>query len=348
MVEYNSQFNVSGKFPTESNFWDEYKDTFIAGDGITKGYGTILAEQVFRPLQKRATPFYNQFAGRPLNSGDGWQTNAIYKTNAKHFKPKATAQDAFGFTDSQGLQVVHRLDVAGWREVTLPSELASITQFLNYSSVGQLNSMLVDNMIEGYQADMESAIGLKAISTTKASIDVDLTDYQGVLEQINELAIKMRSENNHYNDLTEEQNQNLVTYSDDLVCFIDALTLVKIRESFKTLPNPSALSDQCRFIPVYSGMPKPITTEEFNQSFTDDAGTTITWDSNSKPVAVDQPQPIAWIASTKRVEYRPLIGSYRMNLGFNPAGDFNKQHLIWRGAVGINPFENAVRINASQ
>ena len=93
------------------------------------------------------------------------------------------------------------------------------------------------------------------------------------------------------------------------------------------------------------GMPTPLTTAEWNAG-ADDGDTVITWDS--KPKAIDQPKPKAVLITEGAVEYRPLMGGYRMNLARNDAGDFENSHLIWRGAIGVSPFEDMLRLNQSE
>ena len=46
-----------------------------------------------------------------------------------------------------------------------------------------------------------------------------------------------------------------------------------------------------------------------------------------------------------RMEYRPVAGSYKVNLQVNGAGDFTNEHLIYRGAIASKVWANAVRIN---
>ena len=95
MAYIDDVFNKSGKIPTDSNFWEQDVDQFVAGDTITSGFAQVIGEQVFRPLMSPTTPFYNKFAGRVINSGYGWTENALYKKDAKRFNPKATANDNF-------------------------------------------------------------------------------------------------------------------------------------------------------------------------------------------------------------------------------------------------------------
>lgn len=345
MVNVDLEFNTSGKFPTDSNFWTEYKSEFVAGDGITNGFKTVLGEQVFRPLGEVRTPFYNRFAGRPLNVGMAWKERALFKNKSRHFKPKATAQDALGFEDSEGMEVTHELNIEGWIKTAIPSSLKTVEMMLKEGSIGQLSSMLVDNVLKTYQADMESAIAKKVVSSIAGETDIDFTDGVNAWKTINRLAIEFMGEENHYNMLTEDQNAKLRKTGGKILCFIDAVTYEDMVSSFAALPSPDYINRYVEYIPVMDGMPTPLTTAEWNAG-ADDGDTVITWDS--KPKAIDKEKPKAVLITEGAVEYRPLMGGYRMNLAKNEAGDFDLTHLIWRGSVGISPFEDMLRLNQSE
>lgn len=345
MVNVDLEFNTSGKFPTDSNFWTEYKSEFVAGDGITNGFKTVLGEQVFRPLGEVRTPFYNRFAGRPLNVGMAWKERALFKNKSRHFKPKATAQDALGFEDSEGMEVTHELNIEGWIKTAIPSSLKTVEMMLKEGSIGQLSSMLVDNVLKTYQSDMESAIAKKVISSIAGETDIDFTDGVNAWKTINRLAIEFMGEEKHYNMLTEDQNAKLRKTGGKILCFIDAVTYEDMVSSFAALPSPDYINRYVEYIPVMDGMPTPLTTTEWNAG-ANDGDTVITWDS--KPKAIDKKKPKAVLITEGAVEYRPLMGGYRMNLAKNDAGDFDLTHLIWRGSVGISPFEDMLRLNQSE
>lgn len=327
MVDYDTVFNTSGKFPTDSKFWQSFSSQLITEQGITPIFSKVLGEQVFRPLGSFETPFYNRFAGRPLWFGAQWRERALYNMSARHFKPKATANDDLDFVDSEGLEVNYNLDVSGWVKCSIPTELETIQMMLTNGEVGQLNSMLVDNVIRTYQMAIESEIGKKVVSNIETAKEIDFTDGIQAVKDINKLAIEMKGNKIHYNMLSEQQNARLITRSEKVLCFIDASTLEFMRESFASLPSPDRISENVEFIPMYDGCPTPVTTAEYNAGGTDASGTVITWDA--EPVAIDEDQPVAILCSDKICEYRPLINSYRMSLSRNGAGDFQNQHLAW-------------------
>lgn len=346
MTNYDTVFNTSGKFPTNSDFWKSFSTGFVTEQGITPTFSKVLGEQVFRPLGTFETPFYNRFAGSPLWFGSAWRERALYNMNARHFKPKATANDDLDFVDSEGLEVEYKVDVSGWVKCSIPTELETIQMMLTNGEVGQLNDMLVDNVVRTYQMAIESEIGKKLVSNINAEDSIDFTDGIQAVKDINKLAIRMKGNTYHYNQLSEAQNSRLITRSKNVLCFIDADVLEFMRESFASLPSPDRISENVEFIPMYDGCPTPITTSEYNAGGTDASGTVITWDS--EPTAINKSKPVAMLVSDEICSYRPLINSYRMGLSRNGAGEFVNQHLQWKGAIGIRPFENAIRLNQSE
>lgn len=345
-MDVNTVFNTSGKFATNSKFWEAYKDSLVTEDGITSGFSKVLGEQVYRPLGTFETPMYNRFAGQPLWYGAAWRERALYNTFARHFKPKATAEDDLGFVDSEGLEVNYGIDVAGWVKVAIPTELETIEMMLTNGEVNKLNEMLVDNVIRTYQMSIESEIEKKLVSNIQAEDTIDFTDGVQAVKDINKLAIRMKGNLYHYNQLSNEQNGRIITRSDKVLAFIDADVLEHMRESFANLPSPDRISENVEFVPMYDGCPTPVTTAEYNAGGTDASGTTITW--SAEPIAMNKSKPVCMLVSDKICTYRPLINSYRMGLSKNNAGDFQIQHLQWKGGIAIRPWENAIRLNQSE
>ena len=340
MAYIDNVFNTMGKIPTDSDFWAQDISNFVAGDTITSGFAQVIGEQVFRPLMSPRTPFYNRFAGRVLNSGVGWTESALYKKGVRKFKPKATAEDNFGFYDSEGVQKTFTLNVEGWIPNTIPSELASVEAFLKSGSVGTLNAQLVDLVNIAYQNAIESEIEKKAISCTKneMSVDVATDGIVNVFGQIMDKASEMMSDDYHYNELTEQENNNLTTRSDKIYLFIEQKYLNAYKNAKATIPNPNELVSNVEVIPMVNQLPTPLTTAEFNA----ETGTNG-W--TEKPVAIDKKKPIAYMVGSGKIEYRPLMGSYKVNMAKNGAGDFDNVHLIFKGSVAVRPWENAIRIN---
>ena len=343
MAYVDTIFNTSGKIPTDSNFWNQSVDKFVTSDGITSGFGRVIGEQMFKPLKSAYTPFYSRFAGAPISAGMGWTERALKSTKMKRFKPKATAEDALGFVDSTGIEKTFTQNVAGWSPISVPSELVSMEMFVNRNGIGSLNSMLVDNNVLTYQRAIESEIQKKAISLTKNAMEVDIAT-DGIVASMGAImdkASEMMSDDYHYNELTDAENTDLITRSDKIYCFINQKYLNAYRNAKANLPSPSELVDNVEIVPMVNALAKPITTAEFTAG----GDTGVTWDADDKPVAVDAPAPIAYLVASDKIVYRPVEGSYKVNMNTNGAGDFTNTHLIYKGAIAVRPWENAVRVN---
>ena len=351
MVDYANDFNTLGKFPTTEDFWQGSLEDWVTSDGITTGFSRVLGEQVFAPTLEPITPFYNTFKGRPLNAGAGWTERLIGKSTTKKFNPKATAQDALGFYDSEGIERTFEIDYRGWIPVSLPSDLVSLEMFAKSSGMGELNSRLVDMVQEGYERRCEGAIGMKAISTTSKEITINATDSQDpqkILKTIQKTANEFRGDATHFNELETEEQNLVYTNSRDVLVFMGQQLLDDILDSFAALPSPDRIVRNATIIPVPDGLPTPITTAQFNEGVKEDTTTITTWTPSSKPVAADKQQPDIWMCSADRVEVRPVIGEYFMEAQRNAAGRFTNMHLCWAMAIGIRPWANAVRINLTE
>lgn len=331
-------FNTSGKIPTMAEFWKQTTDTFVTGNGITPKFQRVIAEQMFAPLGQPDTPFYNAFAGRPLSEGAGWMESAVELRPAKHFNPKAGATEELQYYENSGIQKVYQIDYEGWRPTSIPSEMYTLEEFVDARGIAELNNRLVDGQKTGYDMDMESAIGKKAISCTKAEVEVDSADMTAIYNAIRDTASDMMGDEVHYNDLTTAENKNILTHANEVWAFMPRKLWNQIRSSRASLPSPSELVDNVRVIPTANSLPTPLTTAEYGQA----PSTGVTW--GTKPSAIDKAQPIVWLCDPRKVEYRPVIRSY--NVGMTPVHSANRWqfHMTWRGAVGVRPWYNAVRI----
>lgn len=334
-------FNTSGKIPTEANFWSETDPkNFVTDDGITSGFSRIIGEQVFRPLKSPRTPFYQRFAGAPIEEGKGWKERALKQTEMMAFKPKATAEDNFKYYDSTGIEKAYEVNVAGWKPVSVPSDLVSLDMFVERNGIGQLNSMLVDNVLLTYQNAIESQIEKKAISSTKNEMSVDTSDIVTAFGQIMDKASEMISDDIQFNELTDEENDGLINHSERIYCFVNQKILNAYKNAKASVYNPSELVNNVEIVPMVNELPAPITTAEWT------AGPRDGVDWKDKPVAIDGAKPIAYLCASDKIVYRPVKGSYKLNLARNGAGDFDNTHLIYRGCIAVRPWENAVRVNA--
>lgn len=343
MVFNDTEFNTYGKIPTSSDFWKVGADSFVSSDSITTGFSKVLGEQVFKPLGDPRTPMYNRIAGSPIAFGSGWTERALKATPVKAYKPKATAEDAMKFYDSEGIEKNFTTNVAGWVPVTVPSDLVSLDAFVARRGIGELNSLIVDNATKTYQRTLESEIEKKIVSVTKAEEEVDVSKPVEAISSIMDIASQMMSDDVQFNELTADENSGLITRSDRVTLYINYDLWNAFRNAKSALPSPSELVNNVEVVPMLNKLPKPITTAEYTAG----PGTGVTWDADDKPVAVDTDAPVALLVGNDKMVYRPVEGSYKINMVQNPAGDFYNTHLLFRGSIAVRPWENSVRILAS-
>lgn len=337
-MDYSEWFNTSGKIPTMANFWKQSVDAFVTGNGLTPKFQRVIAEQSFAPLGQPDTPFYNQFAGRPLNAGAGWTERALEYQPAKHFNPKAGATEELAYYENSGIEKTFEIDYEGWRPTSIPSEMYSLEEFVENRGIATLNSEIVDKQTVGYQMDVDSAIGKKAVSATSHEVEVDVDDMTVLYNTIRDTASEMMSDDVTYNELTSDENENIFTHANEVLAFMPRMTWNKLRSSRASLPSPSELVDNVRVIPTRNALPTPITTAEWGTA----PSTGITW--ADKPAGIDGAQPAVFLVDPRKIEYRPVIRSY--NTGMTPIHSANRFnfHMTWRGAVGVKPWYNSVRI----
>lgn len=335
-------FNESGKIATDSNFWDGPIDDFVTSDGITAGFGRVIAEQTFKPIDAPSTPFYNRITGRPLNVGMGWTERAVNRKAVKHFNPKATAQDAMGFYDSDGIEKTFVNNIAGWIPNSLPSELATAEMMLENQSVGQLNAMLVDIVIDAYQQGIEADIQKYAVSMTKNKINIDFdTDVIDGFTKLMDLATAFMGDEVHYNELTEDENAGIYTHANAVDVYLPKTLMNKYRNAKASLPSPNELVTNVNFIEMVNDLATPITTTEWDKGRGEIDGAVL-WDN--KPVAIDEAKPYILMCDSRKFEYRPYKGTYKVGMHPNYAGDFDTMHMVFKGALAVKPWYNAVRI----
>ena len=335
-------FNEYGKIPTDADFWNADADTFSAGEGITRGFSRVIAEQIFAPLSSRRTPWLNRFAGRPITAGSGWVERAVKIPSIKRYNPKATAQDALGFVDTTGVEKVFEVDYEAWVPVSMPSEFSALDEFLASPSGPQrLNDYIYDNAKTTYDLSLDSAIAKKAVScsTGKVEIEAGYTTAD-LFDKISDVAMDMMtSGTTGYNELEADEAEGIETRADSVLAFMPAKLWKNIRSDRASLPSPSQIIENVEVVPIYdSALPTPLTTAEFGTQ----PSTGITW--KTKPANIDGKTPIVYLVDPRKIEYRPVMGSYKVNLDINGAGDFTNAHVLGRLAIAVKPWFNACSI----
>ncbi len=344
MSDETERFITNGKI-TNPSFFERGADTMVYGGGITSGFSKVLGEQVFMPVKQPKTPFYQAFAGRPMIAGTSWMERLIMRKASKRYNPKASADDALGFEDSSGMEKVFAIDFEGWRKVTIPSNLVT-TEMFNPSApekVAELNSILVDSTLKDYQEEMNDAVMVKAMTTCQRTGIVDVTDTTKLRDYIRDKATEMMGTKVNYSNLSDDDYKKYRLGADSVLCFIDAKIYNKMVSDFAELPSPDKLVQNCTMIPVVDGLEAIMISGEFA-----DAKSTFGWTTELTDVLTmdDGSVPVMFMCSSKRVEVRPFIEEYRMNLDKNGAGDFTNVQIIYKGAIGIRNWENAIVVFA--
>lgn len=338
-------FNTYGHIPTDSNFWDQATDRFVSSDGLTPKFSRVVAEQMFMPIQTPKLPWYTRFAGRPLDRGAGWTERMVEETGPTHLNPKATAQDALGFVDSTGIEKTYEIDYSARKTVSLPTELYSVEEFVDSNGPYQLNNILLQLNEMGYQRSADSAIAKKVVSCSTGKVELetgyDMTDLYKI---IRDTATDMMCRGvTGFNELTADENKNIDISAERVLAFMPVKLWNELRSSRASLPSPNELVDNVEVVPIYdTALPTPLTTAEFTAGNKVSDTETITWDN--KPKNIDGKTPIVFLMDPRKVEFRPVRQSYKINLNQNGAGDFTNSHLVARAAVGVRPWFNACSI----
>lgn len=201
-------------------------------------------------------------------------------------------------------------------------------------------------MYDSYQMSMESAIETYAVTMTTHSMDVNVTE-DGIITAMQNIvnkATEFMSDEANYNDLTPEQNADILTHSENVTLYLNAEYWNAYRNAKAVLPSPNELVENLKVVPMYNKLPAPLTNEQWAAGTVDVSGSVISWEGDP-PSSVGQAAPIALLVDDRKFVYRPYKGEYRMNITRNGAGDFDNQHLIWNGALACRPWWNAIRIN---
>lgn len=340
-MDTDSIFTTGGTFATTKDFWDTYKGAFVSASGITPAFSKLLGECVLEPIKAKSTPFLNDFMGRPTSYGSVWAERMLAKKSSVKFNPKASSNDAFGYYESEGIESVYTMSVAGRISISLPSELETAEMMNSGAGVASLANAIREQQSNAYRMDLNSEIGKKLISTTKAEVSVDTTDFNAVRKLIRGISATMHTDNGTYTDMTDDEKTKYRSATDNVICYIPETLAGDMTSNEAGLPSPEKLVNNCTVrVIADDAMPTPITTAEYSAGETAQGWT-------AKPVAIDKSKPAIFMCSARRAEYRPYINSYRVKYNGNGAGDFDNYHLIYKGSMGVRKWENAIRINTA-
>lgn len=319
------------------DFWITNASSFVTSAGLTTGFSRELGESLFYNMKSIRTPFYNTFKGRPLKSGAAWKERIMALPGIERYKPKATAEDAFKFYESEGLEEVHAMDYQGWIPVTVPSDLELGEMVDNPEKIGEFARYIHDNGALACQMGIDALIGKKLVSCVEHTENVDTSNYNAMRKMIRDTATEMRTNKGTYASATVDADKFL-TSAEEVLVIMEESTYNDMVSDLATYPSPDKFVENATIITVPE-LPTPITTAEYTSGVASNG-----WDADNPPANIDSGKPTMMILSRDWMEYRPYIGESRVNLNQNGAGDFTNAHILFKGSIGIRGWEQAVAV----
>ena len=230
--------------------------------------------------------------------------------------------------------------VDGHYYVPTDEELASdlaLRELLLPGNGGQINDYLVDGMTKDVQGELEAMAGVNLVSSIQHEMNsADMSTPEKIRKLINDVAIAMKTDATHYSRMALDTE-----YADEVVVLMDAGKARDLSNSEAMLPDAARLNVEARIIPIYGGLPTPITEQQFNAG-RGQSGTA--YGAGTTPVAMGKAKPDMIIMDAKYFEIRPFIDEWKMTTSYNGAGDFRNYHCLYKGAMGFKPWKNAVRV----
>ena len=319
------------------DFWVKNSEKFVTSAGLTPGFSRELGESLFYNMKSVRTPYYNTFKGRPLTSGAAWKERIMALPGIERFKPKASAEDAFKFYESEGLEEVHAMDYQGWIPLSVPSDLELGEMVQNPGKIGEFARFIHENGALACQMGIDALIGKKIVSCVEHTEEVDTTDYDAMRKLIRDTATEMRTNKGTYASATVDTDKFL-TSAEEVLVIMEESTYNDMIGDLASYPSPDKFVQNATIMTVPE-MHTPITTAEYTTGVTANG-----WDEDYPPANVNGGKPTMIIMSKDWVEYRPYMGESRVNLNANGAGDFTNAHILFKGSIGIRGWEQAVAV----
>ena len=330
---------IAGIKTANANFWESNAEKFVTSAGITAGFSRELGESLFAPLKSIRTPFYNIFSGRPLKYGAAWKERILAMPSTERYNPKATAQQAFGFYNSEGLEAVHANHYQGWIPLTVPSDLELSELVQSPAKIGEFANYIYDNGSRAVQMDIDALIGKKLVSCVEHTDTIDTSDFKVFRKKIRDVAAAMRTNQGDYVSSTVDPDKFL-TSANEVIVLMEEITYNDMVSDLAVYPSPDKIVQGATIIPIPE-MPTPITSAEYTTGVTSNG-----WDEDVTPANIGEAKPDVMILSKDYIEWRPYIQESKVNLNANGAGDFTNAHILFKGSIGIRPWENAVALTA--
>ena len=182
---------------------------------------------------------------------------------------------------------------------------------------------------------LDAMIGKKLVSSIGFTETVDTTDYKGYRKVLRDIVTDMRTNKGLYiDDTVIDPDKYLTAASSGVTIIMEEKDYNDMVSDMSTYPSPDKFVENGTIMTVPE-MPTPITTAEYGAGGGGGAFT-------EEPVNIDGEKPLAVILSNDYMEYRPYQGQSRVNVNENGAGDFTNVHTLYKGSIGIRPWENAV------
>ena len=319
----------------DTDFFVRNMDKMVTEQGLTPEFSKLLGEVMMAPMKDAPIPFLRRFMGRELGYGAFWQENALALPTGRRYKPKATAEDAFGYYENEGAQAIYTTSFQGWTPQTLPSTL-SLGEIVNRPELmGEFITRITENGRLAVQMGLDAMIGKKLVSSIGFTETVDTTDYKGYRKVLRDIVTDMRTNKGLYiDDTVIDPDKYLTAASSGVTIIMEEKDYNDMVSDLSTYPSPDKFVENGTIMTVPE-MPTPITTAEYGAGGGGGAFT-------EEPVNIDGDKPLAVILSNDYMEYRPYQGQSRVNVNENGAGDFTNVHTLYKGSIGIRPWENAV------
>lgn len=318
----------------DKGFFVRNLDKMVTATGIVPEFSKLLGEVMMAPIKGASIPFFNQFLGRDLEYGAFWQENVLALPSGKRYNPKATGEDAFKYYESEGKQAIYTTSFQGWTPQTLPSDL-SLGEIVNRPELmGDFLTRITENGRMAVQMDINAMIGQKLVSSIGFFEPVDRENYEGYRKTMRDIASDMRTNKGLYVDNAKVDPTKYLTASKGVTILMEEKDYNDMVSDLAVYPSPDKFINNANVVTIPE-MPTPITTAQYNAGGGGGAFT-------EKPVNIDGVKPLAIILSDEFMEYRPYRGQTRVNVNQNGAGDFSNLHTIYKGGIGIRPWENAV------
>ena len=330
---------IAGIKTANPNFWVSNADKFITSAGITAGFSKELGESMFAPQKSIRTPFYNAFAGRPLKSGAAWKERIMAVPTTERYNPKATAQQAFGFYDSEGLEAVHACHYQGWIPLTVPSDLELSELVQSPEKIGDFANYVYENGSKAVQMDINALIAKKLVSCVEHTDTINTSDFGEFRKKIRDVAATMRTNKGTYVSSAVDPDK-YITSANEVIVLMEEITYNDMISDLAVYPSPDKIVQGATIIPIPE-MPTPITSAEYTAGVTSNG-----WDADATPANIGGDKPTVMILSKDYIEWRPYLQESKVNLNANGAGDFTNAHLLFKGSIGIRPWENALALTA--